>query len=354
MGRAASVALEVGTRSGYCFAMTKVTRFTVDNDAGGDKRRLHLREISGESDAPLGTVGQDLRAARLRLGDDLATVSGVLKIRKDHLEALEEDRLEALPGRTYAVGFVRSYATYLGLDAGEYLERFKEEIAGRTDATHLTPYIEQSDRRLPQGWQVIAVAFVALLIFGIYLLAKAISSESAPPVAPVPAEIVNSAQPVVSPPAAAPVPAQAQPQAQITPPTAMTPGTPVPVAGTTQELGAATAPAPASATEAIPAGHQYGAANAGARIVLRAHKPVYVSVKGQDGTVYIGRMLQPGDTYRVPNQSGLILNAADGGAVELVLDGTSVGAVGSVSRPAQGVSLDPQAVADRRNGAAAQ
>lgn len=167
MGRAASVALEVGTRSGYCFAMTKVTRFTVDNDAGGDKRRLHLREISGESDAPLGTVGQDLRAARLRLGDDLATVSGVLKIRKDHLEALEEDRLEALPGRTYAVGFVRSYATYLGLDAGEYLERFKEEIAGRTDATYLTPYIEQSDRRLPQGWQVIAVAFVALLILGL-------------------------------------------------------------------------------------------------------------------------------------------------------------------------------------------
>ncbi len=77
------------SRSGYCFAMTKVTRFTVDSEAGGDNRRLHLREISGESDAPLGTVGQDLRAARLRLGDDLATVSGVLKIRKDHQEALE-------------------------------------------------------------------------------------------------------------------------------------------------------------------------------------------------------------------------------------------------------------------------
>ncbi len=347
----------MGTRSGYCFAMTKVTRFTVDNDARGDKRRLHLREISGESDAPLGTVGQDLRAARLRLGDDLATVSASLKIRKDHLEALEEDRLEALPGRTYAVGFVRSYATYLGLDAGEYLERFKEEIAGRTDATHLTPFVEQSDRRLPQGWQVIAVAFVALLIFGIYLLVKAISSESPPPVAPVPAEITNSAQPVVTPPApgaSAPAQAQPQPQAQsqgaITPPTPMTAGTPAPIAGTVQAPAAA---APAQATGPLPAGQRYGLANAGARIVIRAHKPVYVSVKGEDGTVYIGRMLQPGDTYRVPNQSGLILNAADGSAVELVLDGASVGAVGSVSRPAQNVSLDPQAVADRRNGAAA-
>jgi cytoskeleton protein RodZ len=346
----------VRTRSSYCFAMTKVTRFTVDNDAGGDKRRLHLREISGESDAPLGTVGQDLRAARLRLGDDLATVSSTLKIRKDHLEALEEDRLEALPGRTYAVGFVRSYATYLGLDAGEYLERFKEEIAGRTDATYLTPYIEQSDRRLPQGWQVFAVAFVALLIFGIYLLAKTIGSESPPPVAPVPAEIANSAQPVTTPPAPTPAPVQAQPQAQgtITPPMPMTAGTPAPVAGTVQAPVAGTTPAPANAAAPVPEGQRYGAANVGARIVLRAHKPVYVSVKGEDGTVYIGRMLQPGDTYRVPNQTGLILNAADGSAVELVLDGASVGAVGSVSRPAQSVSLDPQAVADRRSGAAAQ
>ncbi|MEI9886891.1 MAG: putative PEP-binding protein [Rhizomicrobium sp.] len=48
-----------------------------------------------------------------------------LKIRKDHLEAIEEDRLDALPGRTYAVGFVRSYADYLGLDVGQCVERFK-------------------------------------------------------------------------------------------------------------------------------------------------------------------------------------------------------------------------------------
>ncbi|MDE2501102.1 MAG: helix-turn-helix domain-containing protein, partial [Alphaproteobacteria bacterium] len=79
----------------------------MDDEGGLNRRRIHLREISGDLDAPLETVGQDLRAARLRRGDDLATVSRVLKIRKDHLEALEEDRIEALPGRTYAVGFVR-------------------------------------------------------------------------------------------------------------------------------------------------------------------------------------------------------------------------------------------------------
>ena len=335
--------------------MTKVTRFTVDDGAGGDKRRLHLREISGESDAPLGTVGQDLRAARLRLGDDLATVSSTLKIRKDHLEALEEDRLEALPGRTYAVGFVRSYATYLGLDAQEYLDRFKEEIAGRAENSHLTPYIDQGERKLPQGWQVIAIAFVALLIFGIYLVVKAVSSEAPPPVAPVPAEIANTAQPATPPPTttSAPAPAQTQAQAPIQPPTPATAGTPAPVPGTAQAPDAA-APAPGAQDAALPQGKSYGLANVGSRILLRAHKAVYVTVKGEDGTVYISRMLQPGDTYRVPDRTGLILGAADGSAVELVLDGASVGAVGSVSRPAKDVSLDPQSVADRRSGVSAE
>src|SRR3954470_21493988 len=100
---------------------------------GLNRRRIHLREISSDSEAPLETVGQDLRAARLKRGDEIAQVSRALKIRKDHLEALEEDRLEDLPGKTYAIGFVRSYARHLGLDAAEYVERFKQDISGRPD-----------------------------------------------------------------------------------------------------------------------------------------------------------------------------------------------------------------------------
>jgi cytoskeleton protein RodZ len=105
--------------------MTKVTQMSFEEDGSTARRRIHLREISGDSDAPLDTVGQDLRAARLRRGDDLATVSRSLKIRKDHLEAVEEDNFADLPGKTYAIGFVRSYAGYLGLDAVQMVERCK-------------------------------------------------------------------------------------------------------------------------------------------------------------------------------------------------------------------------------------
>src|SRR5579862_3767319 len=153
--------------------MTKVTHLTLDGGGSLSRKRIHLREISGEADAPLETVGQDLRAARLRRGDDLAAVSRALKIRKDHLEALEEDRFEALPGRAYAVGFVRSYADYLGLDPLQCVERFKTEIAGRAENQPLLgPPPEPEAARLPQGWVVIGVVVVLLIVYVAYHLAR--------------------------------------------------------------------------------------------------------------------------------------------------------------------------------------
>ena len=170
--------------------MTKVTHLTADEHGGLNHRRIHLREISGDADSPLGTVGEDLRAARLRRGDDLATVSRSLKIRKDHLEAIEENKLEALPGRAYAVGFVRSYADYLGLDPAQAVERYKTEIAGRSDGTHqiaLSP--DTDERRLPHGWLVIAIVVLAVGAYGVYLAAKSADTLLKGSVAPVPARI---------------------------------------------------------------------------------------------------------------------------------------------------------------------
>src|SRR5210317_1596773 len=87
--------------------------------------RLHLREIKGDDEFQNETVGADLRAARLRLGQDLGTVGEAIRIKVDHLRAIEESDLEALPGTTYALGFVRSYAEYVGLGADECIRRFK-------------------------------------------------------------------------------------------------------------------------------------------------------------------------------------------------------------------------------------
>jgi cytoskeleton protein RodZ len=323
--------------------MTKVTRLTLDDSGNMKSRRIHLREISGDSDAPLETVGQDLRAARLRRGDDLATVSKVLKIRKDHLEALEEDRLDALPGRTYAVGFVRSYADYLGLDASQCVERFKAEIAGRSDSDATPPVNvidEDEHRRLPQGWKIVAAVVVLLMIYGAYYVISSTSAMLSQPVTPLPPPqlapkpVVHAMPHRVEPPTA---PATTKP----TDAAALTPKPQTPTVGTT---GAAVAPA----VEApLPVGQTYGQQNRNARVVLRVHQATRVLVEGPDRVVYLNRTLNPGDTYQVPNIVGTTLTTTNAGAVEVDLDGQSMGYAGQGSGVAEAISLDPQSIVDR-------
>ncbi|MBV9992429.1 MAG: helix-turn-helix domain-containing protein [Alphaproteobacteria bacterium] len=319
--------------------MTKVTHLTVEEGGAQNRRRIHLREISGDSDAPLETVGQDLRAARLRRGDDLATVSKALKIRKDHLEALEEDRIESLPGRTYAVGFVRTYADFLGLDAAQSVERFKAQIAGRADEPQptITVIDEDEHRRLPQGWKIIAGVVLLLFAYGAYyLLVPAADKMLTPPVAPVPQQqVAAKPKPRVAPPPA-PVATAPTTIAPVTTPAITPPGT---------------APAATDTANAapVPAGKVYGQNNRNARVVLRMKQTTRVLVQSADGMTFINRTLNAGDSYMVPDQVGLTLTAANAGAIEVDLDGAPMGTAGRVGQIAETLSLDPQAIADRAN-----
>ena len=177
--------------------MAKITRLTLDQTGGLDRRRLHLREVSENPlDVPLETVGQDLKNARLRRGEEIAEIATVLKIRKDHLQSLEESNFDQLPGRAYTIGFVRAYAQYLGLHAGECVERLKAEIAGRSEARE--PVITPAPRegRLPPGGIVLAVFLAVAVMYAGYYVVVAIGRARTPPVTPVPARLSQMANPL--------------------------------------------------------------------------------------------------------------------------------------------------------------
>ncbi len=63
--------------------------------------------------------------------------------------------------------------------------------------------------------------------------------------------------------------------------------------------------------------------------------------------VYINRTLNPGDSYQVPNNVGLTLTTTNANAVEIDLDGQSMGFAGKDSGMAEGLLLDPQSIVDR-------
>ena len=73
------------------------------------------------------TVGERLRDAREVRGLDLYRVERDTKIRHKYLAAIEAGDYADLPGDVYARGFLRNYATYLGMDPDEIVEEWRSE-----------------------------------------------------------------------------------------------------------------------------------------------------------------------------------------------------------------------------------
>ena len=100
--------------------------------ATGRRTRLKIVETAPDPGevAPVRprSLGETLRAERERRNWKIPDLAQHLKIRRVHLEAIEAGRFNALPGPTYAVQFVRSYADVLGLDSGEMVRRFYAEV----------------------------------------------------------------------------------------------------------------------------------------------------------------------------------------------------------------------------------
>ncbi len=149
------------------------------DDSSPPSRTFRLPDAAGDPDTalpdvgetwaaePLGEpVGEELRRTRESFDQTLADVAASLNIRHVYLQALEDGDFDKLPGATYAVGFLRSYAEYLGLDSKDLARRFKEEMAGRQDATQLVFPVPASDSRLPGAALILVSLVLCALAYG--------------------------------------------------------------------------------------------------------------------------------------------------------------------------------------------
>lgn len=136
-------------------------------------------------------VGALLRASRLRVGEDLREIADILCIRYLYLEAIEDCRYGDLPGSTYAVGFIRSYAEHLGLDGEEVVRRFKAEQAGskRADALSFPTPVPESG--MPKGAIVFIGVLLGLLVYGGWYVTTTDESILDNLISPVPDHLKN-------------------------------------------------------------------------------------------------------------------------------------------------------------------
>jgi len=72
-------------------------------------------------------IGTTLREARIRHKVDLAEIEQRTKIRVRYLRALENEEWDLLPGPTYTRSFIRTYASFLGLDGERLADDFRRQ-----------------------------------------------------------------------------------------------------------------------------------------------------------------------------------------------------------------------------------
>lgn len=275
-------------------------------------------------------VGSELRAARLRLGWALPDVANGLRIKLAYLEAIEEGRLSALPGNAYAVGFVRTYATSLGLDPDEVARRFRAEAQEMNKKTELTFPAPVPQRGVPAG----AVVLLGLLIaagayVGWYRYTGSSDDARVTPIATPPPDRLAALAPapqVQSPQVASILPSSPAPlqaAAALAPPLPVPVPTPVPVA--------IAPPAP------VPV-----AAPVNTRVVLHAKTGGWVQVRERQGQVLLNRVLRAGETWPVPMRPQLLLTTSNASAMELLVDGVAGPPLGTGFK--RDVSLDPDMV----------
>lgn len=96
-------------------------------------------EESGRRMVSMGaSIGALLRERREALGASLAEVEAATKIRQKYLSALEADEWQQLPGEVVGRGFLRNYASYLGLEPTDIIDR-RRSIADPSLAGALAP-----------------------------------------------------------------------------------------------------------------------------------------------------------------------------------------------------------------------
>jgi len=239
-------------------------------------------------------IGTELRDTRIARGLSFEQVSEATKIRPEFLRAIESLAKEDLPSIGYVLGYVRSYAKFLGLDSHSVVARYKRDSAvpenlGRRNLPHFVP---KRKIRLPRG----------------FIAASAVLSTAAMLVVWY---------------------------------------------GTQTELQAAVIPAPDLSIAQTPQVAQVDPN----MLTVRALAPSWIQIKDNSGRVIISRIFVTGETWQTPRSSGVTLSARDGGAVGLFIGDTNIGALGERGVAIENVYLaNPQAanVQDTRLGAPGQ
>lgn len=269
-------------------------------------------DLNFHTDMP---VGEILRRTRVHYGQSLDQIESVLRIRASQLDALEKGDVKQLPGRVYAIGFVRSYSEYLGLDGDKMVHLFKEQSVGRKTKPDLSFPLPASESKVPNLMVIGGSLFGVLVLIGFIafvMFPEAPKTE----ISPVPEALTKS---------------------QINEAPALV-GDALAVDAVQQPANTNTATKETDAETESPA-------KPAARIVLEITDASWVEIRNASGSAILRQVLKPGDVYFVPDEKGLIMATGNAGGIKVKVDGKEIKPLGETGQIRRKISLDPASLA---------
>ncbi len=252
-------------------------------------------------------VGNLLKKMRLQKGLRVSDVSKKLCIRKIYLEAIEESNYEEIPAFPYGVGFIRSYAEFLGLNSSNIVELYKEETNSNSNK-NIYVLEPQSEANVPSRKYLVISLVGILLVCVLWQIynnsteenyvedetAIEEATEQQPIVVEEYAVVEDTTTPLLN---MEKTTSEVSPETQIT----ITNEAFVEQLKTTEN----------AVEEAVDS----------PRVVIKIKEETWIEVKDQN-KLYISKVLQPGVEYVVPEDGkGMILSIGKVDGAEVYIDG---------------------------------
>src|SRR5207247_9646141 len=101
-------------------------------------------------------------------GLTFADIERETRIRARWLAAFEGEHFDLLPARAYALGFLRTYARYLGLDEQRFVDELSSRLPHEERLEVLLPPSPDRRRRRPRLWILpsVGAATLAVIVIG--------------------------------------------------------------------------------------------------------------------------------------------------------------------------------------------
>lgn len=319
--------------------------------ASNQQKQTSQRISGGDEVFNTFSVGQILAQTRKDKGASLQQVSDFLNIRKGLLKALEEGRDDDLPGMVYAIGFIKGYADFLGLDGEALVKQYKQERGAIQERVPLDIPAAETESRLPDQ-KILMIAGGLLILIGMvlyFILAE--DSQKQQVVKQTPDVEAVFDRETLDKAGVEQVNLDAEIDAQAPNDLSEDNGsqTDQPI-DFVQDLKAAQEKQSEQEVQSTTSNDLnsanaratiYGAGNVDHRVAIEAERSSWVEITNDKGDVLLSRVMKKGDQYYVPVNETTILTTGNAGGLKIYVDGEYAGLAGRAGEVLRNYEITP-------------